>query len=285
MSAIDKTFVKKSFNRHAATYDDYAALQAILGDRLLQFVNGSLPAAPRILDIGMGTGNTTIRLLQKFPGACIHGCDIALNMVARARSRELLQSRKQCFIAADTEFLPYRSACFDLVISNFTLQWLEQWDRAVHEIFRVLKPGGTFLCSAFGEQTFNELKACFARACRETGYIHGEALKLNGSEERCSSALHAAGFIKSFTAINLMTQHYETVEGLIRCIKGMGAQNASRKRNRGLGIRRIWKRMIAVYESEFRQQDGIAATYHVVMGGGRKPAREKRKAAPGRQIK
>lgn len=285
MSAIDKKFVKKSFNRHAATYDDYAALQAILGDRLLQFVNGSLPAAPRILDIGMGTGGTTIRLLQKFPGACIHGCDIALNMVARARSRELLQSRKQFFIAADTEFLPYRSACFDLVISNFTLQWLEQWDRAVHEIFRVLKPGGTFLCSAFGEQTFYELKACFAQACRETGYIHGEALQLQGSEERCSAALHAAGFIKSFTAIKLMTRHYETVEGLIRCIKGMGAQNASLRRNRGLGIRRIWRRLIALYESDFRQQEGIAATYQVIMGGGWKPAAEDHAGPLQRQLK
>ena len=97
MSTIDKKFVKKSFNRHAATYDDFAGLQAILGDRLLQFVNGSLPAAPRILDIGMGTGNTTIHLLQKFPGACVHGCDIALNMVARARAREQLQVPETIF--------------------------------------------------------------------------------------------------------------------------------------------------------------------------------------------
>ena len=285
MSAIDKTFVKKSFNRHAATYDDYAALQGRLGERLLQFVNGSLPAAPRILDIGMGTGNTTIHLLQKFPGACVHGCDIALNMVARARAREQLQARKQFFITADTEFLPYRSACFDLVISSFTLQWLEQWDRAVHEIFRVLKTGGTFLCSAFGEQTFNELKACFARACRETGYTRGEALQLHGSAEHCRATLDAAGFIPLFTTSDMLTQRYPSVADLIHSIKGMGAQNASRKRNRGLGIRRIWKRMIAVYAADFREQDGIAATYHVIMGGGRKPAPEKREAAPCRQIK
>jgi malonyl-CoA O-methyltransferase len=272
MSAIDKTFVKKSFNRHATTYDDYAALQGKLGERLLQFVNGSLPAAPRILDIGMGTGVTTMRLLQKFPGACIHGCDIALNMVARARSREQLQPRKQYFITADTEFLPYRSACFDLVISSFTLQWLEQWDRAVREIYRVLKPGGTFLCSAFGEKTFNELKTCFAQACRDTGYMRGEALQLHGSSERCRATLSAAGFMELFTASDMLTQRYPSVADLIHSIKGMGAQNASRKRNRGLDIRRIWKRMIAVYEAGFREQGGIAATYHVIMGGGRKPA-------------
>ena len=188
------------------------------------------------------------------------------------RAQEALQPRKQYFIAADTEFLPYRESCFDLVISSFTLQWLEQWDRAAHEIFRVLKPGGIFLCAAFGEQTFKELKASFVRACGETGYNHGEALRLYGSQEHCFAALRAAGFIKSFATANLLTQHYQSVADLIRSIKGMGAQNASPRRNRGLGMRRIWDRMIALYEADFRQQDGIAATYQVIMGGGQKPS-------------
>jgi malonyl-CoA O-methyltransferase len=272
MSAIDKLFVKKSFNRHAPAYDEHAGLQEKLGERLLHYVNGSLPASPRILDIGMGTGSTTIRLLQRFPAASLHGCDIALNMVTRSRGKEALQSRKQFFITADTEFLPYRDACFDLVISSFTLQWLEPWDRALQEISRVLKPGGTFLCSMFGEQTFAELRASFTRACGEAGYIQGEPLRLQGTEGGCAAALRAAGFIKTFTTMNLVTQHYQSVEDLVHSIKGMGAQNASRKRSRGLGVRRIWKRMIALYESDFRQPGGLAATYQVIMGGGQKPA-------------
>lgn len=271
MSAIDKLFVKKSFNRHAPTYDDYAGLQGTLGERLLHYVNGSLPAAPRILDIGMGTGNTTMRLLQRFPAASIHGCDLALNMVTRSREKEALQSRKQFFITADTEFLPYRDTCFDLVISSFTLQWLERWDRALQEISRVLKPGGIFLCSIFGEQTYAELRASFTRACGEAGYVHGEPLRLYGTGEHCAAALRAAGLIETFTTVDLLTQHYQSVEDLVRSIKGMGAQNASRRRSRGLGVRRIWKRMLALYEADFRQPGGLAATYHVIMGGGRKP--------------
>jgi malonyl-CoA O-methyltransferase len=272
MSAIDKLCVKKSFNRHAPTYDEYAGLQETLGERLLHYVNGSLPAAPRILDIGMGTGNTTLRLLQRFPAASIHGCDLALNMVARSRAKEALKSWKQFFITADTEFLPYRDACFDLVISSFTLQWLEHWDRALQEISRVLNPGGIFLCSIFGEQTFAELRTSFTRASGEAGYIHGEPLLLYGTEEHCAAALRAAGFTKTFTSANLLTQHYQSVEDLIRSIKGMGAQNASRRRSRGLGVRRIWNRMVALYESDFRQPDGLAATYQVIMGGGQKTA-------------
>jgi len=52
----------------------------------------------------------------------------------------------------------------------------------------------------------------------------------------------------------------------------MGAQNASIRRNRGLGMRAAWNRMIAVYELEFRLPDGrIPATYEVIMAGGQKP--------------
>ena len=60
----------------------------------------------------------------------------------------------------------------------------------------------------------------------------------------------------------------------MRGIKGMGAQNASMRRNRGLGMRAVWARMIAVYERDFKLTDGgIPATYEVIMAGGQKPHR------------
>ena len=272
MITIDKTFVKKSFNRHARTYDQNASLQGALGNTLLQFLNGSVCAAARILDIGMGTGIMTTRLAEKYPAAQIHGCDIAINMLAHARRKDSLCLRQDLFIAADTEFLPYRENSFDLVLSGCTFQWLDDEERAFCEVFRVLKPGGMFLCSIFGEKTFEELKRSYDQACRETSYSKGEALYLHWSEHTVSALFESAGFIRRFASTDLIRERYRSVEELMRGIKGMGAQNASIRRNRGLGMRAVWDRMIAVYEREFRlPEGGIPATYQVIMAGGQKP--------------
>ena len=271
MSTIDKTFVKKSFNRHALTYDHNAGLQASLGNLLLEFLNGATHRESKILDIGMGTGSMTATLMKRFPDVRIHGCDSAVNMVACARSKDALTSRKELFITADSEFLPYRSGRFDLVISSLMYQWLERCDRAFGEVLRVLKPGGRFLCSAFGEKTFEELRTSYARACRESAYTHGEALQLHFTEDQFLAMLTSAGFIKPFMCTRLITEHYRTVGDLVRSIKGMGAQNASDRRNRGLGIRKVWRRMVELYEKDFGLPGRIPATFEVIMGGGRKP--------------
>jgi len=272
MSTIDKTFVKKSFNRHAHTYDQNAGLQGALGKTLLKFLNGSVCAAAKILDIGMGTGIMTASLAEKYPAAHIHGCDIATNMLAHARRKDSLCLRQDLFIAADTELLPYRENSFDLALSGCTFQWLDDEERAFREVFRVLKPGGMFLCSLFGDKTFAELKRAYDQACRETHYSQGEALSLDWSELTVTDLFESAGFIRRFARTELIRERYRSVKELMRGIKGMGAQNASIRRNRGLGMRAVWDRMLAVYEHEFRLPDGgIPATYEVIMAGGQKP--------------
>jgi malonyl-CoA O-methyltransferase len=272
MSTIDKTFVKKSFNRHARTYDQNASLQGALGNTLLQFLNGSVCAAARILDIGMGTGIMTTRLAEKYPAAHIHGCDIATSMLAHARRKDALCLRQDLFIAADAEILPYRENSFDLALSGCTFQWLDDEERAFREVFRVLKPGGIFLCSLFGDKTFAELKRSYDQACRETHYSQGEALSLDWSELTVADLFESAGFIRRFARTELIRERYRSVKELMRGIKGMGAQNASIRRNRGLGMRVVWDRMIAVYEREFSLPGGgISATYQVIMAGGQKP--------------
>jgi malonyl-CoA O-methyltransferase len=223
----------------------------------------------RVLDIGVGTGNLSERLARMFPVAQVHGCDLAENMLARARHKTapfLLR-----LFAADAEALPLRSGSFDLAASSFTLQWLNTLNPAMREIMRILRPGGSFFFTAFGANTFYELRSCFLQACAETGYDQGEALVLPLTSAAAEQAMRASGFADITTGTERIVEYYASVADLVRAIKGMGARNASPRRNRTPGVRRIWQRMVAIYEERYGSQGRIPATFEIIKGRGVRP--------------
>ena len=56
------------------------------------------------------------------------------------------------------------SQIFDLVISNLSLHWLNDFPGTLSQVFRILKPDGLFLASFLGEQTLFELQQSFYQA-------------------------------------------------------------------------------------------------------------------------
>ncbi len=265
MTPIDKTFVKKSFNSSASTYDGHAQLQKIMAEKLLEFSGDNNPSVSSILDVGMGTGNLTANLSEKFPGARIYGCDLAQNMIVEANKKLSSQGIKYFFSCADAELLSYKTNSFDMVFSSFTYQWLEKWDQAFGEVARVLKPGGCFAFSAFGSNTFTELKQSFKKACLNTGYRQGMAFELPLTEGKVRQIIESCGFKSHCIQSQSIVKKYRSVNDLIRAIKGMGARNASENRNRSFGIKKVWKKMIEIYEHDFKSQGKIPATFEIIM--------------------
>ena len=95
-----------------------------------------------LLEIGAGTGMYTESILQT--GARVVATDISESSLA------ILQRRLAGFTnletrAADMEALPFGDAEFDLVCSAGSLSYGDN-DVVMREIYRVLKPGGRFVC-------------------------------------------------------------------------------------------------------------------------------------------
>jgi SAM-dependent methyltransferase len=92
-----------------------------------------------ILDIGCGTGGNLIFLTRWGHGLGVDVSPLALNLARRRRLPRLAQ--------ASGLALPYPNDTFDLVTFFDVLyhRWITDDNRAIHEAYRVLRPGGWLL--------------------------------------------------------------------------------------------------------------------------------------------
>jgi SAM-dependent methyltransferase len=97
-----------------------------------------------ILDLGCGSGYVNEYVAARFAPVRNLGLDYALATVELAR--ELTKAQGPVFFCASAEQIPLPDACAGHVIGRVVLPYISV-TRAVREIARVLKPGGTVLLS------------------------------------------------------------------------------------------------------------------------------------------
>jgi demethylmenaquinone methyltransferase/2-methoxy-6-polyprenyl-1,4-benzoquinol methylase len=99
----------------------------------------------RYLDIGTGTGDLVFEILDQSVNVLIDAIDPAENMleVARAKADRRGVGDAISFFAADALDLPMESETYDGIVSGFCFRNIERRQKALSEMFRVLKPGGT----------------------------------------------------------------------------------------------------------------------------------------------
>ena len=102
----------------------------------------ALPAEPRILDAGCGTGEIASRLAELFPRAHVLGVDIIDDHLALARSRYASLAPRLAFERQSIFGLDSANNSFDLTICRHVLHSIPHPDRVIAELARVTRPGG-----------------------------------------------------------------------------------------------------------------------------------------------
>lgn len=97
----------------------------------------------RVLDVGCGNGYVLSRYAQE--GATVCGIDITTAGVDLCRKRFENLGLAGDFQVADAEELPFGDSAFDCVCSMGVLHHVPNTEKAVAEIFRVLKPSGRLI--------------------------------------------------------------------------------------------------------------------------------------------
>jgi demethylmenaquinone methyltransferase / 2-methoxy-6-polyprenyl-1,4-benzoquinol methylase len=163
VSAEEKPkLVREVFNSVAERYDLMNDLMSVGVHRVWKdaFVDWLNPQPGIVhLDVAGGTGDIAFRIAERVRArkasaeitAKITVCDINAEMLAQGMVRATKYPSPISWICGDAESLPIESSSRDSYTIAFGIRNVTHIDQALSEAYRVLKPGGRFLCLEFSK--------------------------------------------------------------------------------------------------------------------------------------
>jgi SAM-dependent methyltransferase len=214
------------YDRIAAGYAQWwAPVLELRAIELLDHAREAIDAgARRLIDIGTGTGTLARAALRRWPAIAVTGIDLSAGMIAAAEAeadRVLSPDERRRFATrvAPADALPFADAAFDAAISSFVLQLVPNRFRALREIHRVLRPGGTLAYVTWllddrafrPDIEFDALLDEIGIGAREPDGRPGDL----PSTEAAAAQLRRAGY-RRVEVERAVLDHQFTVEGYVR---------------------------------------------------------------------
>lgn len=230
--------VRQVFSRVAEKYDLMndamsAGIHRLWKDRLIS-VLGPLPGM-KLIDVAGGTGDISTRFIQavRYQELQAHDTDLGDGSSSQRAhayvvdiNREMLEAGKRrnhllypdiSWTQGDAEELPFGDGQFDAYTIAFGIRNVTHIDKVLSEAYRVLKPGGRFLCLEFSHVENSLLRSIYdnysfqvipvmglllARDWKSYQYLV-ESIRKFPCQELFKEMIQAAGF-REVTYENLM---------------------------------------------------------------------------------
>ncbi len=170
-----KNKYKQIFNSQATIYDEAVGNRMIYTSNLL-LKEITIPEKPVCLDIACGTGISTNELIKKcnYKGT-FYGVDISQGMIETAKKNAKHKGIKATFKQGDAENLEFHDSYFDLITCNMSFHFFPNKEKAISEMYRVLKPGGQaallFPCKGGNKEATNIFSCVALRHPQFPGFL------------------------------------------------------------------------------------------------------------------
>ncbi len=149
-----KTQVAEMFDNISKRYDFLNHLLSMGIDKgwrkkVVKIVSATNPQ--KILDVATGTADLALALGKNID-ADITGLDISAGMLEVGQQKVQSSGNKRInLVLGDGENLPFEENTFDAITVAFGVRNFENLQKGLTDIFRVLKPGGTFVVLEFSQ--------------------------------------------------------------------------------------------------------------------------------------
>lgn len=140
--------VRELFDTKAAAWPSKYTPDGRLAGRLTRLtgaVTYHVPAGGSVLDLGCGTGELATAIAVA--GMKATGCDISPEMLRRAAAADPSSTADWVQLDPGWQVLPFGPETFDAVVASSVLEYVVDPTTVLRECRRVLRPGGTLLCS------------------------------------------------------------------------------------------------------------------------------------------
>jgi len=169
LDQYDETFVEGGFDAVADSYGEVLFLRRA-AQALVELADAR--PARRMLDIATGPGTLAMLLAQRSSEREIVGIDVAPAMIAAANARaEQLGLAHVGFQTASALDLPFEEQSFDAVLCSNAIYYMADFDQALREWARVLRPGGMLAFSSFGVGVLEPMSSLFDARIRAHGIV------------------------------------------------------------------------------------------------------------------
>ncbi len=181
-------------------------------------------------------------------------------------------------IVAPDENLPIEPASLDLAVSLLTLHEVNDLPGMLIQIRRALRPDGLFLACLAGGGTLSELRESLLAAEVElTGGASPRVYPFADVRD-AGALLQRAGFALPVADAENVTVRYDTMFGLMKDLRAMGATNVLVGRSRKPTPPQVFMRAAEIYAERFADPDGrIRATFSLVWLSGWAPHESQQK--------
>lgn len=261
MALFNRKTLRQNRNRAANNFFKADFIYQETAQIILETIQDCKKNFDNILEIGARFGDLGQKIADKKNAKLLIQPELAYKM-AKKNSHNLK-------LVADDEMLCFKEQSFDLIISNLNLHFINDIPNNLIKINKLLKPGGLFIASFFGEQNLKELRDVFYQTEQEFYGGITPRIAPNIDVKSAGMLLQKVGFVDAISEKHTFEVEYSDIKKLLQDLKNMGESNILEAKSRKFITKNFLFDLTNLYQKLYCvQQNQYLATFETIILSG-----------------